>query len=97
MTLVAVTQWVRTERGKSHRTNAEPAGQECTPRAPPVMGVRSWKERGSRPRDGAPQEVESWSTGESSRGREGKADGVQWPEGRSPGGAKASAQDPTGG
>ena len=77
MKWVAVTQWVRTARGTSHLTNAAPAGQECTPRAPPVMGVRSWKERGRRPRDGAPKDVESWSTGYSSRCREGKADGVQ--------------------
>jgi hypothetical protein len=97
MKLVAGTQWVRTARGKSHLTNAEPAGQECTPRAPPVRGVRSWKERGSRLRDGAPKYGESWSTGSSSRWSEGKADGVQGPEGRSPGCAKASVQDTPGG
>ena len=97
MQLVAVPQWVRTERGTSHLTNASPAGQEGTPRAPPVRGVRSGKERGSRPRDGAPQYGESWSTGYASRWREGKADGVQWPEGRSPGCAQASVQDTPGG
>ena len=47
MTLVAVTQWVRTERGKSPLTNAEPAGQECTPRAPPRNGHT--KLEGTRP------------------------------------------------
>lgn len=97
MKWVAVTQWVRTARGKSHLTNAQPAGQECTPRAPPVMGVRRWRERGSRPREGAPTEGKSWSTGASSRCRAGKADGGPWPEGRSPGGAKARVQDTTGG
>jgi hypothetical protein len=72
MKWVAVIQWVRIARGKSHLAKAQPAGQECTPRAPPVMGVRSWRERGSRRRDGAPKYVKSWSTGEASRCREGK-------------------------
>lgn len=96
MQWVAVTQWVRPARGTSHLTTAQPAGQECTPRTPPVMGVRSWRERGSRPRDGAPQDGTSWATGSSSRCREGKADGVQWPAGRRPGCAKARGQDTTG-
>ncbi len=51
MKLVIVTQWVRTLRFKSHLIKAEPAGQERTPRASPAMGVRSWGERGGRPRD----------------------------------------------
>ena len=59
-------------RGKSHLTNAEPAGQACTPRAPPAMGVRSWRERGGRPRDGAPTYVELWSTGYASSDSAGK-------------------------
>jgi hypothetical protein len=33
------------------------------------MGGRSWRERGDRPRHGAPQSVESWSTGEPQRHR----------------------------
>jgi len=57
MQLVVVTQWVRAVGLKSPLTNAEPAGQERTPRASPGMGVRSWSERGGRPRDGAPQWV----------------------------------------
>src|SRR5215831_2565122 len=36
------------------------------------MGVRSWMERGCRPRDGAPKYVELWSTGYSSSDSEGK-------------------------
>jgi hypothetical protein len=36
------------------------------------MGVRSWMERGWRPRDGAPKYVELWSTGYSSSNSEGK-------------------------
>jgi len=96
MKLVDVTQWVRTERSKSHLTQASPAGQECRPRAHPVRGVRSWTERGGRRRDGAPTEGESWSIGSSSRPERGKADGVQWPEGSSPGCDKASVQDTTG-
>ena len=72
MKLVVVTQWVRPARGKSHLTKAQPAGQECTPRAPPVMGVRSWRERGRRPRDSAPKYGELWATGSVSSCREGK-------------------------
>ena len=36
------------------------------------MGVRSWMERGCRPRDGAPKYGELWSTGYSSSNSEGK-------------------------
>ena len=57
MKLVVVTQWVRTERSKSHLIKASPAGQECSPRAHPVMGGRSGMERGCRLREGAPQYV----------------------------------------
>jgi len=67
MKLVVVTQWVRALGLKSHLTHASPAGQERTPRASPAMGVRSWSERGGRPRDGAPQCVESWTGGYPSR------------------------------
>jgi hypothetical protein len=69
MKLVVVTQWVRALGLKSHLINASPAGQERTPRAHPVMGVRSWRERGSRPRDRAPKYVESWSGGSPQRDR----------------------------
>jgi hypothetical protein len=69
MKWVVVTQWVRTWWFKSHLTKASPAGQERTPRASPAMGVRSWSERGGRPRDGAPKCVESWSEGEPQRSR----------------------------
>jgi len=69
MQWVVVTQWVRTWWCKSHLTKASPAGQERTPRASPAMGGRSWSERGGRPRDGAPQEGESWSAGEPQRYR----------------------------
>ena len=54
---------------KSHLTNASPAGQARTPRASPAMGVRSWSERGGRPRDCAPTYGESWSAGEPQRDR----------------------------
>jgi hypothetical protein len=40
---------------KSPRLKASPAGQEGHPRAPPAMGVRSWRARGGRPRDRVPQ------------------------------------------
>src|SRR5882672_11098815 len=69
MKLVVVPQWVRALGLKSHLTNASPAGQERTPRASPAMGVRSWRERGGRPRDGAPQYGESWTAGEPQRYR----------------------------
>jgi len=69
MQLVVVTQWVRALGLKSHLTNASPAGQERPPRASPAMGVRSWSERGGRPRDGAPHYVESWTAGEPQRYR----------------------------
>src|SRR5439155_14887987 len=69
MKLVVVTQWVRALGLKSHLTNASPAGQERTPRASPAMGVRSWSERGGRPRDCAPTYGESWSAGEPQRDR----------------------------
>src|SRR5207249_5483068 len=39
------------------------------PRASPAMGVRSWSERGGRPRDCAPTYGESWSAGEPQRDR----------------------------
>src|SRR5437660_9865408 len=42
---------------KSHLTKAEPASQEQTPRAHPAMDVRSWRERGGRLCDGAPEGV----------------------------------------
>jgi hypothetical protein len=51
MKWVSVPQWVRTLRFTSHLIKASPAGQERTPRASPAMGVRSWRERGGRPRD----------------------------------------------
>src|SRR5712692_3551693 len=69
MQWVVATQWVRTWWFTSHLTKAEPAGQERTPRASPAMGVRSWSERGGRPRDGAPKWVESWSEGSPQRYR----------------------------
>jgi hypothetical protein len=69
MKWVVVTQWVRALGLKSPLTNASPAGQERTPRASPAMGVRSWRERGGRPRDGAPKYVESWTAGEPERDR----------------------------
>src|SRR5215813_14555749 len=40
---------------KSKLTKASPAGQEQTPRAHPAMDVRSWRERGGRPRERAPK------------------------------------------
>src|SRR5262249_48206346 len=83
-------------RFKSHLTKASPAGQECHSRAHPVMGVRSWLERGGRPRDGAPQWVESWTKDTPQGCTEGKADGFQWPEGSRLGHARASVQDTTG-
>ena len=53
------------------RTNASPAGQECTPRARPAMGVRSW-----RAQEAAaclrPACVSSWTAGYLSR-RSGEA------------------------
>jgi len=55
MKWVVVPQWVSTWWFTSHLTQAEPAGQERTPRASPAMGVRSWSERGGRPRHCAPQ------------------------------------------
>src|SRR6266581_4102393 len=67
MKWVVVTPWVRAVGLKSHLTNVEPAGQERTPRASPAMGVRSWSERGCRPRDGAPKCGESWTKGYLSR------------------------------
>jgi hypothetical protein len=57
MKWVVVPQWVRVLGLKSHLTNAAPAGQERTPRASPAMGVRSWRERGGRLREGAPKYV----------------------------------------
>src|SRR5262249_35907555 len=39
---------------------------------PPVMGGRSWRERGRRPRDRAPKSGEWWSTGYASSCSEGK-------------------------
>ena len=84
-------------RCTSHLTQASPAGQECHPRAHPAMGVRSGMERGCRPRDGAPQCL-SWGTaGYLSRGAEGKADGLQQPEGSSLSRGRVSGGDPTGG
>src|SRR5437773_8863226 len=69
MTWVVVTQWVRALGRTSHLTNASPAGQERTPRASPARGVRSWRARGGRPRDGAPTYGESWTAGEPPRYR----------------------------
>ncbi len=60
------------------------------------MGVRSWRERGYRLRDCAPEYVLLWSTGYPSREVEGKADGVEKPEGNSPGHVMASGWDTTG-
>jgi hypothetical protein len=54
-------------RCKSPLTQAEPAGQECSPRAHPAMGVRRGRERGGRPRAGAPPGVEAWTTGARAR------------------------------
>jgi hypothetical protein len=72
MKWVVVPQGGRPARGNSPLTKAPPAGQEGTPRAPPVRGVRSWRDRGRRPRERAPKYVEWWSTGSASRCREGK-------------------------
>ena len=85
MKLVDVTQEVSTTQCKSSLTKVSPTGQKQPPRAHPAMGVRSWRERGCRPRDGAPQCVTWW-----------EADGFQWPEGSSPGCALASMEDTTG-
>src|SRR5437870_4351128 len=85
MTLVDVTQEVSTTQCKSSLTKVSPTGQKQPPRAHPAMGVRSWRERGCRPRDGAPQCVTWW-----------EADGVQALAGSSPRRAVASGGDPTG-
>ena len=69
MQWVGVPQWVSTWWCKSPLTNAEPTGPERPPRASPAMGGRSWRERGGRPREGAPQGGESWSAGAPQRGR----------------------------
>ena len=51
MTLVDVTQEVSTTQCKSSLTKVSPTGQKQPPRAHPAMGVRSWRERGCRPRE----------------------------------------------
>ena len=59
-------------RGTFHLTQAEPAGQACHPRARPALGGRSGRERGWRPREGAPHYGEWWSTGYASSDSAGK-------------------------
>jgi hypothetical protein len=76
-------------RCQSHRTNAEPARQERTLRAQPVMAARSSGEHGDRPREGAPEWGALWSERIALGRMEGKADGVQGPAGSRPGGATA--------
>ena len=96
MKLVVVTQWVRTGRFKSHLTKASPAGQECTSTCHPAMGVRSWRERGGRPRDGAPKRVESWTAGEPQGIQRGKPTVSTHRKATVLGAIQASAQDTTG-
>ena len=96
MKWVVVTQWVSTRRCKSHLMKASPAGQERT-RVPPRKGPyeAGGSEKTGRviePRNGYSRGHKDTSQG----GTERKADGLQAPEGSSPGCGMASAQDTTG-
>src|SRR6266446_4055794 len=96
MKWVVVTQWVSTRRCKSHLMKASPAGQERT-RVPPRKGPYGAGRSEKAGRVIEPRNVYSRGRQDNPQGGgEEKADGLQAPEGSSPGCDKASAQDTTG-
>jgi hypothetical protein len=97
MKLVVVSQEVSPSRGTSSLTNASPAGQERT-RVPPRQGPYGAGGSEKAGRVIEPRNVSSRGHQDIPQGGfEGKADGVQAPEGRSPGCVLARIEDTTGG